>query len=132
LSKARAGDAVLFTYSEEKRAFDEYQWRLRATGAPIHEYPEDTEAELLMRRPSRLNPELLDGIKTGCRRIWVVSAFRSDRLSRQVAATLSAHFPVHENFALGFVREEVFADPAVPSSDEHPVAEHPVNDGLCH
>jgi mannosyltransferase len=129
LSQARSGDAVLFTYSEEKLAFDEYQSRFHATRAPIHEYPEETDAELLMRRPSRLNPELLDGIVTGCRRIWVISAFRSDRLSRQVAATLSAQFPVHENFAFGFVSEELFADPADPAV--HASGEHPVNGGLC-
>jgi mannosyltransferase len=131
LSQARAGDAVLFTYSEEKLAFDEYQSRFHATRAPIHEYPEETDAELLIRRPSRLNPDLLDGIVTGCRRIWLISAFRSDRLSRQVAATLSAQFPVHESFAFGFVRSELFANPAVHASDEYPVGEHPVNGGLC-
>jgi mannosyltransferase len=123
LSQAEAGDAVVFTYSEEQLAFDEYQSRFHATAAPIHKYPDETDAELLMRRPSRLDSGSLDDIMVGCRRVWVISAFQPDRLSRQVDATLRAHFSVQKHFAFGFVREDLFADSAVRSPVEQSVGE---------
>lgn len=125
LSQAKAGDAVVFTYSEEKLAFDQYRSRFHAATAPFHEYPDETDAELLTRRPSRLSSESLDGIVAGCTRVWVISAYQPDRLSRQVDATLRAYFSVHKNFAFGFVREDLFADPAVGSSVEQPVSDGP-------
>jgi mannosyltransferase len=110
LSQAEPGDAVVFTYSEEKLAFDEYQWRFHAENAPIYKYPDETEAELLTRRPSRPSSESLDAIIARYRRVWVISAFQPDRLSRQAEANLSAHFSRHKNFAFGFVHEDLFAD----------------------
>ena len=56
LAEARASDAVLFSYSEEKLAFDEYQRQFHATGSPIHEFPEQTDLELLTLRPSAAEP----------------------------------------------------------------------------
>jgi len=111
LSQAAPGDVVVFTYSEEKLAFDEYQSRFHAENAPINKYPNETDAELLTRRPSRLSSESFDGIIADGRRVWVISAFQPDRLSRQVEADLSAHFPLHRYFAFGFVHEDLFADP---------------------
>ena len=40
LSHAEPGDAVLFSYSEERLAFDEYQRQFPMTGAVIHEFPD--------------------------------------------------------------------------------------------
>jgi mannosyltransferase len=130
LSQAEAGDAVVFTYSEEQLAFDEYQSRFHATAAPIHKYPDETDAELLMRRPSRLDSGSLDDIIGGCRRVWVISAFQPDRLSRQVDATLRTHFSVQKSFAFGFVREDLFADSAVRSPVERSVGES-AGEKLC-
>jgi mannosyltransferase len=126
LSQAERGDAVVFTYSEEKLAFDEYRSRFHATAVPIDEYPNKTDAELLMRRPFRPRPESLDGIIAGYRRVWVMSAFQPDRLSRQVDANLGAHFSIHKNFAFGFVHEDLFAEPTGGSA----VAQ-PANNGPC-
>jgi mannosyltransferase len=130
LSQAEAGDAVVFTYSEEQLAFDEYQSRFHSTAAPIHKYPDETDAELLMRRPSRLDSGSLDDIIGGCRRVWVISAFQPDRLSRQVDATLRTHFSVQKSFAFGFVREDLFADSAVRSPVERSVGES-AGEKLC-
>jgi mannosyltransferase len=120
LSRAEAGDAVIFPYSEEKLAFDEYQSRFDAIPAPIHKYPDETDAELLTRRPERLSSASLDPIIAGCKRVWVMTAFQPDRQSHQVDATLRAHYSSRESFAFGFVREDLFADPAGRSSSEHP------------
>jgi mannosyltransferase len=110
LSQAEEGDAVLFSYSEERLAFDEYQRRFHPTGFPIHEFPEETVLELLTLRPSRPSPELLDNIVAGYRRVWVISAFQPNRASRQVEATLSAHYREREDRNFGFVRADIFAD----------------------
>jgi mannosyltransferase len=118
LSQAEAGDAVVFTYSEERLAFDEYQSRFHAENVPVNEYPNEADAELLTRRPSRANSELLDGIIARHRRVWVISAFQPDRLSRQAEANLGAHFSLHRRVAFGFVREDLFADPIGGSANQ--------------
>jgi len=113
VSQAEAGDAVLFSYSEERLAFDEYQRQLRITGSPFHEFPEQTDLELLTLRPSRPSPELLDKIVTGYKRVWVVSAFQPNRASRPVEATLTGHFRGHEDQSFGFVHADLFVDQIV-------------------
>lgn len=125
LSQGKAGDAVVFTYSEEELAFDEYQSLFHAENIPIYKYPDETDAELLTRRPSRIRAEALDGIIARCGRVWVISAFQPDRLSRGVEANLGAHFSLHKNLAFGFVREDLFADPAGRSGERR------ASDGLC-
>jgi mannosyltransferase len=116
LSQAEPGDAIVFTYSEEKLAFDEYQSRFHGENAPLDKYPDETDAELLTRGPSRLSDQSLDGIIVRCRRVSVISAFQPDRLSRQVEAKLGVHFSSHRNFAFGFVRVDLFADPIAGSA----------------
>lgn len=118
LSQAEAGDAVLFSYSEERLAFDEYRRQFHMTGSPIHEYPEETDLELLTRRPSRPSPELLGNIVAGCRRVWVISAFQPNHASRQVEAVLRAHFTEHGERGFGFVHAELFAGRIVRSPDD--------------
>ncbi len=116
LSQAEPGDAVVFTYSEEKLAFDEYQARFGTRAFAIREYPNETDAELLTRRPSRLSSEALDRIIANSRRVWVISAFQQDRPSRQADANLSPHFSKHRNFSFGFVRVDLFSDPTAGSA----------------
>jgi mannosyltransferase len=118
LSQAEAGDAVLFTYSEERLAFDEYQQQLHMTASPIHEFPEQTGLELLTLRPSRPSPALLDGIVAGYRRVWVISAFQPNRASRQAEAVLTAHFNEHGNRRFGFVHADLFAERIVGPPDQ--------------
>ena len=108
LSEAEPGDAVLFSYSEERLAFDEYQRQLHLTGPEIHEFPEQTDLELLTLRPSRPSPELLDKIIAGYGRVWVISAFQPNRASLQVEAALRAHFREHGDRSFGFVHADLF------------------------
>ncbi len=110
LSQAKVGDAVLFSYSEERLAFDEYQRQFHITGSPIHEFPEETELELLTLRPSRPSAELLDNIAAGYSRVWVISAFQPNRASRQVEAVLRSRFAKHGEQDFGFVHADVFTD----------------------
>ncbi len=110
LSQARAGDAVLFSYSEEKLAFDEYQWLFHAAGPPLHEFPEETELELLTRRPSRPSARLLRDIVVRYKRVWVLSAFQPNHASREVEAVLQSDFHEQGDQAFGFVHAELFAD----------------------
>lgn len=114
LSQAGAGDAVLFPYSEERLAFDEYQRLLHVTNSFIHEFPEETELELLTLRPSRPSPELLDKIVAGYRRVWAISAFQPNQASGGAEAMLSKHFRERQDRSFGFVRAELFADRVVP------------------
>jgi mannosyltransferase len=118
LSQAAAGDAVLFSYSEERLAFDEYQRRFHLTASPIHEFPQQTELELLTLRPSRPSPELLDTIVAGYGRVWVISAFQPNRASRQIEAMLEAHYREHGVRSFGFVHADLFADRIVRSPDQ--------------
>src|SRR5262249_22072114 len=97
LTHADVGDAVLFSYSEERLAFDEYQRVFQMRGSPIHKFPDSTDLDLLTQRPSPPSPESLDRIVTGYRGVWLVSAFQPNRASREVEAVLSAHFSEHEN-----------------------------------
>ena len=118
LSQAHPGDAVLFSYSEERLAFDEYQRQLRMTGPAIHEFPEQTDLELLTLRPSRPSPELLDNIAAAYGQVWVISAFQPNRASRQVEAVLRAHFREHEDRNFGFVHADLFAGQIVSPPDQ--------------
>jgi len=111
LTQAEVGDAVLFSYSEEKLAFDEYQRRFRIAGSSIHEFPERTDLELLTERPSRPSVELLDKIAAGHNRVWVVSAFQPNQASCQVDAGLASRFRAREARSFGFVHAKLFADP---------------------
>jgi mannosyltransferase len=117
LSQAAAGDAVLFSYSEERLAFDEYQRRFHMTDSPIHEFPQETDLELLTLRPSRPSPELLDTIVAGYGRVWVISAFQPNRASREAEAALAAHFRERGGRSFGFVHADLFADRIVRSPD---------------
>lgn len=117
LSQAEEGDAVLFSYSEERLAFDEYRRRFHAVDSPIHEFPEQSDLELLTLRPSRPSPELLDNIAKGYRRVWVVSAFQPNRASRQVEAELSSHFREREERNFGFVHADIFGGQMVCQPD---------------
>jgi len=110
LSQAEVGDAALFSYSEERLAFDEYRRQFHKTGSPIHQFPEETDLELLTLRPSRPSAELLDNIVARYRRVWVISAFQPNRASRQADAVLRAHFSEHEDRSFGFVHADLFAD----------------------
>ena len=116
LSQAEPGDAVLFSYSEERLAFDEYRRRLHLSGSAIHEFPEQTELELLTLRPSRPNAELLDKIAGGYGRVWVISAFQPNRASREAEAGLEARFREHAERSFGFVRADLFV--RNPASEE--------------
>jgi mannosyltransferase len=117
LSKAEAGDALLFSYSEERLAFDEYQWRFHMTGSPIHEFPEETDLELLTLRPSRPSAQLLDSLVTSYKRVWVISAFQPNRTSRQAETVLEADFREREDRSFGFVHADVYADRTPPTSE---------------
>jgi mannosyltransferase len=117
LSKAEAGDALLFSYSEERLVFDEYRRRFHMTGSPIHEFPEETDLELLTLRPSRPSAELLDNLVTEYRRVWVMSAFQPNRASRQAESVLEAHFREREDRSFGFVHADVYADRTPPTSE---------------
>lgn len=110
LAEVRASDAVLFNYSEERLAFDEYQVQFHVTGSPIHEFPEQTDLELLTLRPSRPSPELLDKIFTGYKRVWVISAYQPNQYSLPAEVALKAHFSQHGDRRFGFVRVELFHD----------------------
>jgi mannosyltransferase len=112
LSRAQEGDAVLFGYSEERLAFDEYQRLLRMTTSAIHEFPDETELELLTRRPSRPSPELLANMAAGFQRVWVLSAFQPNQASRTTEVVLRSHFREHGDQSFGFVHTEWFAQPA--------------------
>jgi mannosyltransferase len=121
LSHAKVGDAVLFSYSEERLAFDEYQRQFQNTGSPIHEFPEETDLELLTLRPSRPSTELLENIAAGYSRVWVVSAFQPNRASRQVEAVLRSRFTQDAEQSFGFVHADVFTDrvTAPPAEGSH-------------
>lgn len=118
LSQAETGDAVLFSYSEERLAFDEYRRRLQIAGSPVHEFPEETELELLTLRPSRPSPELLDKLADGYKRLWVISAFQPNSASRQVNALLRARFREHGDKRFGFVHADLFASPTPSLPDQ--------------
>lgn len=122
LSQAQECDAVLFSYSEERLAFDEYQRLLQMAGTSVHEFPEETELELLTRRPSRPSSQLLDNIAAGYRRIWVISAFQPNQTSRAAEAVLRSHFGEHSNRSFGFVHADLFADRIV---------RYPNQEGAC-
>jgi hypothetical protein len=115
LSQARANDAVLFSYSEERLAFDEYRRQFHATGSPLHEFPAQTDLELLTLRPSRPSPQLLAELVAEFPRVWVISAFQPNQHSLPTEAALKAHFGEQEERSFGFVRAELFAD-TIPES----------------
>jgi hypothetical protein len=111
LSQANSGDAVLFSYSEEKLAFDEYQRQFQMDESTIHKFPEETDLQLLMQRPSRPSVELIAKIGAGYRRVWVITAYLPNRASRQVDATMKTHFSKTEEHGFGFVRADLFSNP---------------------
>jgi mannosyltransferase len=119
LSEAHANDAVLFGYSEERLAFDEYQRQFHVSGSPIHEFPEQTDLELLTLRPSRPSPELLDEIVVGYKRVWVISAFQPNQYSLPTDAAIKAHFGEYEKRSIGFVRVDLFHDKIRETTDRH-------------
>jgi mannosyltransferase len=110
LLQARTGDAVLFSYSEERLAFDEYERRFNTVDSPLHEFPEQTDLELLTLRPSRPSPELLDEIVAGYKRVWVISAYQPNEHSLPTEMALNGHLRGREERSFGFVRAELFAD----------------------
>jgi mannosyltransferase len=117
-TQARADDAVLFSYSEERLAFDEYRRQFHMTGSGIHEFPEETDLELLTLRPSRLSPELLNNIVAGYERVWVISAFQPNPVSRRAEAPLAANFREYSERSFGFVRADLYADKIPPTAQE--------------
>ncbi len=118
LSQERASDSVLFSYSEERLAFDEYQRQFHLSGSPIHEFPEQTDLELLRLRPSRPSPQLLNEIVAGYKRVWVITAFQPNQHSLPTETALKAHFSEYEERSFGFVRAELFAD-KIPVTTDH-------------
>ena len=118
LSQARAEDTVLFSYSEERLAFDEYQRQLQMAGYRIHEFPEETDLELLTLRPSRPSAELLSNIVAGYERVWVISAFQPNPASRRAEAPLAASFREYSERSFGFVRADLYADKILPTAEE--------------
>ncbi len=119
LSQARASDAVLFSYSEERLAFDEYRRQFHLADAPIHEFPEQTDLELLTTRPSRPNSELLNQIVASYQRVWVISAFQPNQYTLPTETALKAHFSGREEQGFGFVRVELFQDKILEPIDRH-------------
>lgn len=109
VSQAKAGDAVLFTYSEERLAFDEYQRQFQVANASIQQFPEGSDVDLLTQRPSRPTDEVVEKIANTHPRVWVLSAFRADLASRRAAALLGRHFPDYATRNFGFVRVDLFA-----------------------
>jgi mannosyltransferase len=124
LSQANAGDAVLFSYSEERLAFDDYQRQFRMDESPLHKFPEETDLELLTRRPSRPSAELLGDIAARYRRVWVITAFLPNRASRQVDAMLRAHFDKTEDHTFGFVRTDLFTEPIAQTSEQRSITKN--------
>jgi mannosyltransferase len=118
LSQARAEDAVLFSYSEERLVFDEYQRQLHMNASRIDEFPEETDLELLTLRPSRPSAELLNNIVAGCERVWVISAFQPNPVSRRAEAPLAANFREYSERSFGFVRVDLYADKIPPFAQE--------------
>jgi hypothetical protein len=80
----------------------------------IHEFPEETDLELLTLRPSRPSAELLDNIVSGYERVWVISAFQPNPASRRVEAPLAVNFREHSERSFGFVRVGLYADKIPP------------------
>jgi mannosyltransferase len=119
LSEAHANDAVLFSYSEERLAFDEYQRQFHVIDTAIHEFPDQTDLELLTKRPSRPSSELLDEIVTSYQRVWVISAFRPNQYSLPTEAALKAHFRERDEQSFGFVHVELFQDKIPEPIDHH-------------
>jgi hypothetical protein len=117
LSQAQTGDAVLFSYSEEKIAFDTYRRQFQMTASTIHEFPEQTDFELLTLVPSRPSAELLEKLITGYSRVWVISAYQPNRASGQAEAVLRNHFSKCGDRSFGFVHAYLFAD-HIPYPDD--------------
>jgi mannosyltransferase len=118
LSHAEVGDAVLFYYSEERLAFDEYQRWFHMTDSPIREFPEQTELELLTLRPSRPSVELLNSLVSRYKRVWVISALQPNRASRPADAMLRTHFSDNGGRNFGFVRADLFSGRTMPPPDQ--------------
>ena len=111
LSRAEVGDAVLFTYSEERLVFDQYQRQLNLTDQGAVEYPQGSDVDLLTRAPSRPDDQLLDEMVRSHSRVWVISAYQPGPVSRHVAQELGSHFNDHAVRDFGFVRTDLFSQP---------------------
>ena len=83
-------------------------------GYRIHEFPEETDLELLTLRPSRPSAELLSNIVAGYERVWVISAFQPNPASRRAEAPLAASFREYSERSFGFVRADLYADKIPP------------------
>jgi mannosyltransferase len=118
LLQAQPDDAVVFSYSEERLAFDEYQRQLQMTGSRIHEFPEETDLELLTLRPSRPDAELLNNIVGSYERVWVISAFQPNPASRRAEAPLAASFREYSERSFGFVHADLYANKIPPTARE--------------
>ena len=107
LTHAQPGDAVLFSYSEERLAFDEYEYLFKPRPSGLREFPDETELQLLTRRPSRPTNELIDQVANQSKRVWVPSAYQENDASRRVDATLQSHFIQSTRLNFGFVHVDV-------------------------
>jgi len=112
LTHAEPGDAVLFTFSEERLAFDEYQRQFHMANVDIQQFPEGSDFDFLTRRPVRPDDEMLERVANSHRRVWVVSAFQPDPVSRRAAALLGKRFHEHVARNFGFLRLDLFSEPA--------------------
>lgn len=117
ITHAEPRDAVLFSYSEERLAFDEYRRRLHLTESVIPEYPNETELELLTRRPSRADRQLIEEIAGQYGRVWVLSAFQANAASRKVDAVLKDYFRENSQHSFGFVHAELLERRSAAETD---------------
>jgi hypothetical protein len=101
---------VLFSYSEERLAFDEYQYLFKTGPSGLREFPDETELELLTRRPSRPTKELIDQVANQSKRVWVPSAYQENDASRRVDAALQSHFIQSTRLNFGFVHVDVLGN----------------------
>lgn len=109
LLRARRGDSVLFTYSEERLAFNYYQRQFGMCNLPIESVPQGTDYDLLVQRPTRPDTKTLDAIARDHSRVWIVSAFQPDAVSRHAVELFDVSYSQHMIQNFGFVRTEFFA-----------------------
>lgn len=116
LTHAEPEDAVLFTFSEERLAFDEYQRQFHMANVNLQQFPEGSDFDFLTRRPRRPDDEMVERVANSHRRVWVVSAFQPDPVSRRAAALLGNRFHQHVARNFGFLRVDLFSEPASPTA----------------
>jgi len=110
LTQAEPGDAALFTFSEERLAFEEYQRQFQMDHAPVQQFPEGSDFDLLTHRPSRPEDGMVAQVADSHARVWVLSAFQPDPASRRTTTLLARRFRQYSARDFGFVRIELFAD----------------------